>query len=272
MNDLSRFCINTITTKPWSLEQAVEKYAAVGVKGITIWREMLENHNLHATGQMIRDHDMEIVSLSRGGFFAADTHSKRQEAIEQNRRIIEQAAELGAPMLVLVCGAVPGQSLEISRGQIRDGIEQILLSAIKAKIKLAIEPLHPVYAADQSAINTLRQANEMVERIDSTRLGVIVDTYHSWWDPALEPEITRCGLNNNLFGFHISDWKCPMTDPFNDRGLMGEGVINIPEIRSWVERVGFTGFNEVEILSQKYWERNQDEFLEQIKEAYIKFS
>jgi len=135
-------------------------------------------------------------------------------------------------------------------------------------VKLAIEPLHPMYADTRSAVNTLAQANDMAEMIDSVWVGVAVDVYHLWWDPVLKSEIMRCGRYENLFAFHICDWNVPTTDLLLDRGLMGEGCIPVQEIRGWVEEAGFQGFNEVEIFSTKFWEGNQDEFLKKIIHAY----
>ena len=171
-------------------------------------------------------------------------------------------------MLVLVCGADPFQSLEESRKQIRDGIAAILPDASAAGVKLTIEPLHPMYADTRSAINTLAQANDMAEELNSPWVGIAVDVYHLWWDPFLEKEIKRCGENGNLAAFHICDWKVPTTDLLLDRGLMGEGCIPVKQIRSWVEATGFTGFNEVEIFSNAYWKEDQSDFLKKIIKAY----
>ena len=233
--DLSRLCIHTITTKPWKIEEAAKNFSAAGVKGITVWRDALDGRNIKQTGKMLRDHDLTIVSLCRGGFFAHKDVSKRKTAIDDNRKAIEEAAELGTSMLVLVCGADPSQPLEESRKQIRDGIAAILPEATAAGVKLAIEPLHPMYADTRSAINTLAQANDMAEELNSPWVGVAVDVYHLWWDPFLEKEIKRCGENGNLMAFHICDWKVPTTDLLLDRGLMGEGCIPVKQIRSWVE-------------------------------------
>lgn len=266
--DLSRLCIHTITTRPWKIEEAAKNYAAAGVKGITVWRDALEGRNSKQTGEMLREHDLTIVSLCRGGFFPYKDLSKRKEAIDDNRKAIEEAAELGTSILVLVCGADPFQSLEESRKQIRDGIAAILPDASAAGVKLTIEPLHPMYADTRSAINTLAQANDMAEELNSPWVGVAADVYHLWWDPFLEKEIKRCGENGNLAAFHICDWKVPTTDLLLDRGLMGEGCIPIKQIRSWVEAAGFTGFNEVEIFSNAYWKEDQAGFLEKIIKAY----
>lgn len=268
LTDLSQLCIHTITTKPWNIEEAAKKFSEAGVKGITVWRDALEDRNIKETGQLIRDHDLQIVSLCRGGFFPNKEPAKRKAAIEDNKRAIEEAAELGAPLIVLVCGAEPLQSLDDSRKQIQEAIEVILPDATAAGIKLAIEPLHPMYADTRSAINTLAQANEMAMAINSKYVGVAVDVYHLWWDPFLEIEINRCGSNGHLFAFHICDWNVPTTDILLDRGLMGEGCIPINNIRGWVEAIGFTGFYEVEIFSNKFWKEDQAQFLNKIIHAY----
>lgn len=268
LKDLSRLCIHTITTKPWSIEEAAENYAAEGVKGITVWRDALDNRNIRKTGQLLRDQGLNVVSLCRGGFFAAKEKEKRKAAIEDNLKAIDQAAELGAPLMVLVCGADPSQSLEDSRKQIREGIETIIPVAKAAGVKLAIEPLHPMYADTRSAINTLAQANDMAVQINSPWVGVAVDVYHLWWDPFLEQEIKRCGKDGHLLAFHICDWNSPTTDLLLDRGLMGDGCIPVNQIRSWVEAAGFNGFYEVEIFSNKYWQQDQNLFLKQIIKAY----
>lgn len=173
-------------------------------------------------------------------------------------------------MIVLVCGADPGQSLVKSREQIKDGIEKVLPFAIEHGVKLAIEPLHPMYADTRSAVNTMGQANDMAEAIGSDHVGVAADVYHLWWDPDLREELLRCGRNDNLYAFHICDWMCPTVDFLNDRGLMGEGCIDIPTIRGWAEEAGFSGFNEVEIFSDRHWAGDQKEFLDKIVESYYK--
>jgi len=270
IKDLSRLCIHTITTKPWSLEEAAKKYSDAGIAGISVWRDTLEGLDIKSAGQMLREYGLQIVSLVRGGFFASVSEAKRTDAIKDNLNAIEGAFELGAPLLVLVCGADPQQSLEKSREQIRYGIKKILPKAEELGIKLAIEPLHPMYADTRSAIITLRQANDFVEKLNSPWLGVVIDVYHIWWDPVLIKEIIRCGQLGKIFAFHICDWKVPTEDFLYDRGLMGEGCIDIRRIRNRVEIAGFDGFHEVEIFSEKYWESNQDEFLEKIKDTYLK--
>jgi sugar phosphate isomerase/epimerase len=272
LTDLSKLCIHTITTKPWTIEEAAENYAASGVRGITVWRDALMGRNIRNTGEMLRRNDLTIVSLCRGGFFPGKEHSKRKAAIDDNRRAIEEAFELGTKMIVMVCGADPSQSLEDSREQIKEGIAAILPEAESAGVRLAIEPLHPMYADTRSAINTLAQANDMTEALNSPWVGVAVDVYHLWWDPFLEKEIERCGKNKTLLAFHICDWNSPTIDLLNDRGLMGDGCIPLRKIRSWVEAAGFEGFNEVEIFSTEYWKMDQSEFLKKITSSYIAYA
>jgi len=211
-----------------------------------------------------------VVSTARGGFFPAADRAGREAAIDDNRRAVDEAAALGAPAIVLVCGAVPGQPLHVSRDQIADGIAAIADHARACKVKLAIEPLHPMYADSRSAINTLGQANDMCDRLADSQVGVAVDVYHLWWDPNLKAEIARCGQAGYLLLFHVSDWRTPTEDLLNDRGLMGEGCIDVPQIRGWVEETGFRGYIEVEIFSNRYWATDQQLFLDSIKSAYLK--
>ncbi len=266
--DLSRLAIHTITTKPWDIATAAAKFSAAGVKGITVWRDTLAGRNIAATGKMLRDYGLSIVSLCRSGFFPAATAADRAKALDENRKAIAEAHALGAPLIVLVCGAVPGQPLTESRRQIQDGIAALLPDCQAANVKLAIEPLHPMYADSRSAVNTLGQANDMVEALKSPFVGVAADVYHLWWDPALEQEIARCGRLGALFAYHVCDWRTPTLDLLNDRGLMGEGCIPLRQIRSWVEAAGFKGFNEVEVFSTRLWAMDQDEYLKKIIQAY----
>lgn len=272
ITDLSKLCIHTITTKPWTIEKSAEEFGRAGVGGISVWRDTLEGRDITKTGDMIRSCGLEIVSLVRGGFFPSIDSARRQAAIKDNMQAIDEAEALGCPLIVLVCGAEPRIHLDKSRDQIRDGIEAILPYAEQANVKLAIEPLHPMYADTRSGINTLEQANDMAEHFDSDYVGVAVDVYHLWWDPHLEQEVYRCGVNGNLFAFHICDWLSPTVDMLNDRGLMGEGCIDIKQIREWVEKTGYEGFNEVEIFSNKHWAEDQHKFLDKILFAYLNHS
>lgn len=269
--DLSKLCIHTQTTKPWTLEECIINFASAGVKGISIWRHLLEGKDLDKIKLLLDSNRMDVVSLVRGGFFPSVDPKKRLSAIEDNQLAIEQASALGAPLVVLVCGAEPKQSLESSRQQIKEGITALIPLAEKRKVKLAIEPLHPMYGAEKSAILTLGQANEMCELIDSPWVGIAIDVYHLWWDDQLKNEIIRCGKNKNILAFHICDWRVNTIDFLTDRGLMGEGCIDIKKIREWIEAAGFDGYNEVEVFSERLWSGDQKQYLKDIKKSYLNY-
>ena len=272
LSDCSRLAIHTMTNKPWDLRQCIDGYSKAGIKGISVWRNVIEPIGAQAAGRMLRDAGMQVPALVRGGFFPALEPAKRQAAIDENKRCIDEAAAIGAEMVVLVCGAVPGLPLPEARKQVADGIAACLNHAAEHKVKLAIEPLHPMYAADRSAVNTMGQARVICEQLKSPWLGIACDVYHVWWDQDLEQEIRLAGQQKTLFGFHICDWRVNTRDLLNDRGLMGDGCINIPQIRGWVEATGFRGFNEVEIFSAERWAMDLAEYVNQIMAAYFKHS
>jgi sugar phosphate isomerase/epimerase len=257
-----------MTTRPFSLEQCVEQFSQRGIAGISVWRQALEGHSLGSVGRLISDAGLQVVSLCRGGFFPASTPAARQAAVDDNLLAIEQAAAIGAPLVVLVCGAVPGMSLLEARKQIAAGIAEVLPVAAQAGVKLAIEPLHPVYADNRSAVNTMRQAQQICDELASPWLGIAVDVYHVWWDAELEQQIQLAGQKQRLFAFHICDWLTPTQDVLNDRGLMGEGCIDIHLISEWMEQSGFVGFREVEIFSDRWWAMDQSQFLDSIVSSY----
>ena len=272
-NDLSKLAIHTITNKPWSTEQCIDHYSRAGVGGITFWRYSFEGRSPATVGLQARAAGLEVVSVARGGFFPATTAAGLQQAIDENRKAIDETAEVGAPTLVLVCGAIPGQALKESRQQIQDGIAELLPYAAERNVILAIEPLHPMYADDRSAVNTMAQASDICEALNShPNIGIACDVYHTWWDSELEREITRAGAFGNFSAYHICDWKTPTTYFLNDRGLMGEGCIDIREIGEWVEDSGFNGHHEVEIFSNHYWSMDQGDYLKSILDAYRKLT
>ncbi|QEG39636.1 sugar phosphate isomerase/epimerase family protein [Roseimaritima ulvae] len=266
--DGERLAVHTMTTKPLSLAEAAEAYASRGIGGISVWVETLAGLTNSAAKQIIDDAGLKVPALVRGGFFCAANEHDRQERVDHNRRLIETAAALEAEMLVLVVGALPGQPLDVQRGWVRDGIEGLLAEAQSSGVKLAIEPLHPMYAADKSCINRITEARQICEAIDDAQVGVAVDVYHVWWDPELSDEIRRLGETNRIFGFHLCDWRVPTRDLLTDRALMGDGCIDIAGIRGEVEAAGFEGWNEVEIFSEEHWASDQGEYLDKIVERY----
>jgi sugar phosphate isomerase/epimerase len=269
LKDFSRLCVHTITTKRWELEEAIDRYAEADVSGITVWRQWLEGRDPAVAGERIRAAGLEVVSLCRGGFYPALDEKSREEAIQDNKQAIEDAAAMGAPLVVLVCGAIPGQSLVESRKQITDGIAATLPLAESLGVKLAIEALHPMYADDRSAINTLASANDVCDELNHPLVGVAFDVYHLWWDPDLAAQTKRTAEAKRLFAYHACDWMTPTTDLLNDRGLMGEGCIDLRAIRGMVEGAGFDGMIEVEVFSNRWWEKPTEEFLQAIKQSYL---
>jgi sugar phosphate isomerase/epimerase len=273
--DLSRCALHTVTTAPWSLEQCIDGCHRAGINALTVWKEAVAPLGARRAGELLRAAGMRVPALCGGGGFPAFSADDRQAALDVNRRLIDDAATLGAEMLVLVCGAVPGMPLGEARRQIAEGIAAIAPHACASGVSLAIEPQHPTYAGDRSAITTMRQARAICEQMPWRGrdgypvVGLVADVYHVWWDDRLEDEIAIAGAKGYLQGFHVSDWKLDQRHQLNDRGLMGEGCIDIPTIRGWVERAGFSGFNEVEITSERWWGMDQAAWVERIVAAYL---
>lgn len=266
---LERLCVHTITTKPWDIHTAIKKYSEAGIGGISIWRDTVEGKDLNLIKSELSSANLTPVALVRGGFYTG-TEADRKKSIDDNLEAIDTCAALGAPMVVLVCGATPGQSVHQDLEQIQQGIEKTLDHAKSCGVKLAIEPLHPMYADIRSSVSTLKCANDLCDAIGSDHVGVAVDAFHVWWDPEFDKEIKRCGDSGNLLAYHICDWKKDMADMLNDRGLMGEGVIDLKTMSNQVDQAGFDGFYEVEVFSTHWWNQDQDEYLKKIIEQYQK--
>ena len=269
LTDLSRCAIHTQTNKSWTLRQCIDHYSAAGIKGISVWRNVLEKIKLADAGKMLRNAGMTVPALVRGGFFVSKDAAAKTAAQDANRRCIEEAQAIGAEMIVLVVGAAPGISLPEARKQVAEGMAAILPQAQAAGVKLAIEPLHPMYAADRSCINRMAEARHVCELLRHPMIGIAVDVYHVWWDPDLEAEIARAGQMKTLLGYHVCDWRANTRHLLTDRGLMGDGCIDLRTIRGWVEATGFGGYNEVEIFSEEYWAMDQQGYLAKICQAYI---
>ena len=266
--------LNTATVREkWNLRQMIEGCARQGIRGISPWRDKLAELGAKEAAKLIRANGLTVTGLCRGGMFPAADRQGRLAAIEDNLRAIDDAATLEAQCLVLVVGGMPAGSKDLAgaRAQVRDGIGAVLDHAKSCGVPLAIEPLHPMYAADRACVNTMAQANDLCDELvgkSGTGLGIALDVYHVWWDPQLKAEIERAG-DKRLLAFHICDWLVPTSDLLLDRGMMGDGVIDIPLIRSWVEAVGYRGFHEVEIFSAgNWWRRDPVEVLNICRERH----
>ncbi|MFN0301928.1 MAG: sugar phosphate isomerase/epimerase family protein [Burkholderiales bacterium] len=249
-----------------NMRQAVDALRRHRIGGIAPWRDRVAEAGLKDSAKMIRDAGLTVTGYCRAGLFPALERKARQAAIDQNLRAIDEAATLGAQCLIIVAGGLPKGSKDLigAREMVRDGLGEILDHARGCGVPLALEPLHPMQCADRACVNTLRQALDLCDQLDSSKggaIGVAVDVYHVWWDPELKAQIERAG-EKRILGFHISDWLVPTTDLTFDRGMMGDGVIDIPMIRSWVEEAGYRGMHEAEIFSvNNWWKRDADEVL-----------
>jgi sugar phosphate isomerase/epimerase len=263
---MTRLSLNQATTQRWSVREAVAGCLRAGIPSIGLWRDKVAETGLDEATRLVRESGLHVSSLCRGGMFPAATAEERRTRIEDNLRAIDEAAVLGTDLLVLVCGAAPDRDIDRARAQIEEGIAAILPQAIASGIKLGVEPLHPIYAAERSAIVTLGQALDLIDRLDSPQVGVIIDVYHVWWDPNLYAQIGRA--TGRILGFHLNDWLVPIIDPLLSRGMMGDGVIEIGRIVRAVEATGYHGPIEVEIFNQEIWDTPGDDVLARIKERF----
>lgn len=252
-----------------SIGPTIEAVARAGFGGIAPWRRDLEGEAPGAVATQIRDAGLKVSGYCRSSYFTASSAAERTAAIDENRRAVDQAAILGAPVFVLVAGSLPAASKDLSRARtdVEAGIAALLEHARQTGVRLAIEPLHPMTAADRSCINTLEQALDLADLLEPTPgpspdLGIAADAYHIWWDPKLDAQIARAGAANRLFSFHVCDWLVETRDLVTDRGMMGDGVIDLKPLRAKMERAGYDGAVEVEIFSAaNWWRRPMDETL-----------
>ncbi len=266
MNPLARLSFNQITADPWSLEQVVRNCVNAGIPNIAVWRHKL-NGDARSAATLIRNSGLRVSSLCRGGYFSAPTAQERKQRIVDNRRAIEEAATLGAPVLVIVSGPPHGQSLSDARATVLDGLQQVLADAENAGVILGIEPLHPMYAAERSVVVTLKQANDITEQLSSPSTGVVIDAFHVWWDPELNAEVDRA--RGRIAGFHISDWPVPLPGILMGRAMMGNGVIELRKIRELVDSAGYDGPIEVEIFNEAVWRMHDSELMDLIRTRFL---
>jgi sugar phosphate isomerase/epimerase len=261
---VERMSFNQMTLDPWPMEKCVSECERLGIPFIAPWRHKVGD--CRRTAKLIRDAGLKVSSLCRGGWFSAPTEVERREKMDDNRRAIEEAAEIGSPLLVLVTGPANGQTLDDARKLVVDAVRELAPYAASAGVALGIEPLHPMFAADRSVVVTLGQANDMAEAIAHFAVGVVVDAYHVWWDPQVYREIARAG--KRILGYHVSDWAVPLPGILMGRSLMGDGVIELRRLREAVEQAGYLGPIEVEIFNEQIWKNADNGMLERICERY----
>ncbi len=267
LSNLSRLSLNQYTTQHWGLREAVDGCARAGIPWIGVWRDKVSEAGLAASARLVRDSGMRVSSLCRGGFFPASTAAEREARIDDNRRALDEAAELGTDLLVLVCGPAPDRDIGAAREMVEDGIAALLPYASERGVRLGIEPLHPMFAGDRSVIVTLGQATALAERFGSPYVGVVADAYHIWWDPELYPRII--GAGERIVAFHVSDWLVPTPDILMGRGMMGDGVIELRRIRTAMDATGYDGPIEVEIFNHAIWNTPGDDVLRLVVERYL---
>ena len=272
MCDYSRLAINQFTTlHQWSLPQAIEGYARHGVHAIGIVRDKLQEIGAPETRRLLRVHEMTATCYCIGGLLTDSDPARFQANLAETRRAIDEAAELAAECVVFVAGGLPEGSKDLAAARARclEGLAEILPYAKETGVTLALEPLHPMNCAFRSCLSTLGQANDWIEQLGAGReLGIVVDVYHVWWDPHMEREIERAA--GRIVSFHICDWLMNTTDLRLDRGMMGDGVIDIGRIRNLVEATGYDGYHEVEIFSERnWWQRDADEVVRIAKSRYL---
>jgi sugar phosphate isomerase/epimerase len=270
--DLSRFSINQMTVKQLSLPELVEGCARLGIGNVGLWREPVQSYGLEATAKLVRDAGLTVTTLCRGGFFTAIDPAERTRALDDNRRAVDEAATLGTDVLVLVSGGLPAGSKDLhgARERIADALGELGPYAEEHGVKLAIEPLHPMYAADRCVVSTLGQALDLAERFPAHQVGVTVDTYHIWWDDTAPQQIVRAGAGGRIHTFQLADWTTPLPEGvLTGRGQIGDGSIDMREWKGYVEAAGYTGAIEVELFNDVLWARDGQEVLTQTAERFV---
>ena len=282
--DLSRLSLNTATTKGWTLAEAVDGTARAGLGAIGLWRDRVAEAGLAEAAARVADAGLRVSSLCRGGFLTAADDAGRRAALADNRSAVVEAATLGTSELIMVVGGLPAASapggpavrdgdrdLVAARRRVADRIEDLVPFAVEHGVRLVLEPLHPMFAADRAVISTLGQALDLAEPFPAEAVGVVVDTYHVWWDPDLEAQIARAGAAGRLASYQVCDWTLPLAaDPLLSRGYMGDGYVDFATIGRWITAAGYTGDVEVEIFNQDVWDTPGDEVLAVIKQRYLR--
>lgn len=265
----ARLSLNQATTKYWPLPDVVAGCVRAGITAIGLWREPVAEHGLRRSAELVRDAGLTVSSLCRGGFVTAVDPDLRRRALQDNRDAIDEAAELGTPVLVLVCGGLPAGSRDLdgARGAVRDALGELAPYAGERGVRLAIEPLHPMFCSDRSVVSTLDQAVDLAEPFPVEQVGVVVDTYHVWWDPAVYRAIARAGPR--IAAFQVADWVTPLPpDVLLGRGMIGDGCVELRRLREAVDRAGYRGRVEVEIFNAALWDTDGDSVLADLVARY----
>ncbi|GAA4997593.1 sugar phosphate isomerase/epimerase family protein [Streptomyces siamensis] len=269
---LARFSINQMTVKQLSLPELVDACRELGVLGVGLWREPVRAHGLKATAALVRDAGLTVTTLCRGGFLTATDPAELARALDDNRAAVDEAATLGTDTLVLVSGGLPAGSKDLhgARERIADALGELGPYAAARGVRLAVEPLHPMYAADRCVVSTLAQALDLAERFPAEQVGVTVDTYHLWWDDTAPAQIARAGASGRIHSFQLADWTTPLPEGvLNGRGQIGDGAIDMREWRSYVEKAGYDGPIEVELFNDALWARDGREVLAETAERFL---
>lgn len=269
---LSRFSVNQMTVKQLSLPDLADACLALGVPAVGLWREPVRSYGLEATAKLVRDAGLTVTTLCRGGFLTAIDPAERAEALADNRRAVDEAAALGTDTLVLVSGGLPAGSRDLhgARERIADALGELGPYAETHGVRLAIEPLHPMFASDRCVVSTLAQALDLAERFPAHQVGVTVDTYHVWWDDTAPRQIARAGAGGRIHTFQLADWTTPLPEGvLNGRGQIGDGSVDMREWRGYVEAAGYTGPIEVELFNDALWARDGREVLAETAERFV---
>jgi sugar phosphate isomerase/epimerase len=268
MSQLSeRLSLNQITLNRLSLKECAEACVRHGVHWIAPWRNKVAEIGVAESARILRDSGLQVSGLCRGGYFPAATAKERAASIDDNLRAIDEAAELNANVLVLVCGPAPDRDIDGARAMVAEGIAAIVEHAASSGVRLGIEPLHPMFAGDRSVICTLDEAMDLAEKFDAGDVGIVTDAFHIWWDVRVYEKLRRAA--RRIFAFHVSDWAVPLPGIFAARSMMGTGMIELRRLRKAVEDAGYTGPIEVEIMNEAIWAREADDVMEEVKRTFL---
>lgn len=266
MAHLDRLSLNQITTPRWNVAEVAEACARRGIRSIALWRHKIAEHGLNESVRAVSDCELHVSSVCRGGMFPATSAQERRKNIEDNFRAVDEAAALDADILVLVVGGASPMGIEAARQMVRDGIEELVPYARSASVKIGLEPLHPMFAGDRSVLTTISEGLSIAQRYSKEDVGIVLDVIHIWWDSCVHQQIVAA--EERIRGFHVSDWLVPLPDVLLCRGMMGDGIIDIRSLREAVDRAGYSGPIEVEILNQTIWDADPDSVLDRVVERF----